>query len=132
MKVLPRVFFILLLTAFLFAPNSFRCRGKGIFSGDYLREKYLGCPSAGVKSLILWKRLIKQSMTVDSSAPKERLTPPLPKQLTTMYGLYRTILEISCEKLSYQLQTTLLQMEWQSLQNKKFAYFNLAGLERPA
>lgn len=61
-----------------------------ISSGYRLREENMEL--SGVKSLNLWKRLVRQSVKVDGSVPLERSLPP--KRTTTMSGLYRIIFEI--------------------------------------
>lgn len=122
MKVLPRIFFILLLTVLLFPSNSLRCREERNFPLETISVKKLsGC--RGAKSLILWKRLVRQSMTVDGSAPLERSLPPKKRQRCPgcIAPFWRLCLGRAGRLSFHQHRTTLLQMAWQSLQNKMLA-----------
>lgn len=58
-------------------------------SEDNLCEKKFSV-CRGLKSLILWKRLVRQSMTVDGSAPLERSLPPTQVVLAGLKGCHTT------------------------------------------
>lgn len=123
MNVLPGILFILLLTDPHFASNSSRCGEERNFPHESMSvKKKIGL--LGVKSLILWKRLVRQSMTVDGSASLEKSLHVPTKQTTNV----RAVSHHCGDQVGQGWQTVIppipnhsIQMVCQSLQNKKLA-----------